>query len=284
MHAPGAAAPRAGRAARTSRPARSRLRCPAPTAMTDRHRELHDAGAEVAAGCVEPERPALLRLGEEERDVRHRRGEVAAAEAGEGGARRAGRRTRCRAAHTPRRARRRDAAAAARRRWSSCGRRRSAPRTCRGCRSVAPTRLGRAMSQNCWSERQAEPGCRQLRHDDAPQRPDAEAEELGEDRQPPGCGGRWPCRRRARRPWSSGSQWSIQRPDRCTGRRGRAMAPCAGASSEEGDSRVGADMRAPSRTGLRGRDPRSVAMSCFRARRPPLNVRNAHRTATGHRL
>ena len=50
----------------------------------DRHDELGDGRAEVAAGGVEPERPALLALRVEEGDVRHRAGEVAAAEAGEG--------------------------------------------------------------------------------------------------------------------------------------------------------------------------------------------------------
>ena len=255
---------------------------PAPTAMTAGTAQLHDAGAEVAAGCVEPERPSLLRLGVEEGDVRHRRGEVAAAEAGKGGARAAGCRTRCRAGRPPRRARRRAAPAGGRRRWSSCGRRRPAPRTCRG--SGAWHRPG-------WGGRSArtagpasgEPGCGQVGHDHAPQGPDARSRGTRRRSRQPGCAGRWPCRRRAQKAGSSGSQWSIQRPDRCTGRRGRAMAPCAGASSEEGLA-GGSGHGAPSRTGLRGRDPRSVAMSCFRARRPPLNVRNAHRTATGHRL
>ena len=39
------------------------------------------ASAEVAQACVQRERVALLRLREEEGDIGHRRGEVAAAEA-----------------------------------------------------------------------------------------------------------------------------------------------------------------------------------------------------------
>ena len=50
----------------------------------DRHGELRDRRAEVAAGGVEAERPALLLLREEVRDVRHRAGEVTAADAAEG--------------------------------------------------------------------------------------------------------------------------------------------------------------------------------------------------------
>ncbi len=49
----------------------------------ERDDELHDADAEIAEPGVERERVALLRLGEEEGDVGHRRGEVAAAEAAE---------------------------------------------------------------------------------------------------------------------------------------------------------------------------------------------------------
>lgn len=51
----------------------------------DRHDELRDRGAEVAARGVESVRVAVLCGRVEERDVRHRAGEVAAAEAGEGG-------------------------------------------------------------------------------------------------------------------------------------------------------------------------------------------------------
>lgn len=47
--------------------------------------ELRDRGAEVAARGFESERVPLLRGRVEERDVRHRAGEVASAEAGEGG-------------------------------------------------------------------------------------------------------------------------------------------------------------------------------------------------------
>ena len=57
----------------------------APSVTTIGDRELRDRGAEVAAGGVEPERPALLLLREEVGDVGHRTGEVAAADAAEGG-------------------------------------------------------------------------------------------------------------------------------------------------------------------------------------------------------
>ena len=50
--------------------------------IAERHEQLRDGDAEVAARRVEAEREALAPLGIEERDVRHRRGEVAAAEAG----------------------------------------------------------------------------------------------------------------------------------------------------------------------------------------------------------
>ena len=49
----------------------------------ERHDELHDADAEIAEAGIDGQRIALLRLGEEERDVGHRGGEVAAAEAAE---------------------------------------------------------------------------------------------------------------------------------------------------------------------------------------------------------
>ncbi len=52
-----------------------------------RDEQLGDRDAHVAAGRVESEREALVLLGIEERDVRHRRGEVAAADAGRRGAR-----------------------------------------------------------------------------------------------------------------------------------------------------------------------------------------------------
>ena len=45
----------------------------------DRHHELHDADAEIAEPGIERERVALLGPREEEGDVGHRRGEVAAA-------------------------------------------------------------------------------------------------------------------------------------------------------------------------------------------------------------
>jgi hypothetical protein len=51
-----------------------------------RHEQLRREDAEVASGRVQAERPALLALRVEERDVRHRGGEVAAAEAGRPGA------------------------------------------------------------------------------------------------------------------------------------------------------------------------------------------------------
>ena len=82
------------------RPARSRCGAGADD-DDDRHDHLHDGDAEVAAGGVEAERLALLRLGEEERDVRHRRGEVAAAEAGERRAREQDAERRVRAAARP---------------------------------------------------------------------------------------------------------------------------------------------------------------------------------------
>ena len=47
----------------------------------ERHQELHGGDAQVAEPGVQPQRRALLRLGEEEADVRHAGGEVAAAEA-----------------------------------------------------------------------------------------------------------------------------------------------------------------------------------------------------------
>ena len=53
----------------------------------ERHRELHDADAEVAEAGIERQRVALLGLGEEEGDVGHRGGEVAAAEAAQQGER-----------------------------------------------------------------------------------------------------------------------------------------------------------------------------------------------------
>ena len=58
---------------------------PAEDAGRDRqrHHELHDADAEIAEAGIDGERVALLRLREEEGDVGHRGGEVAAAEAAE---------------------------------------------------------------------------------------------------------------------------------------------------------------------------------------------------------
>ncbi len=49
----------------------------------DRHQELHDRHAEVAETGVQRQRVALFRLREEEADIGHRRGEVAAAQAAE---------------------------------------------------------------------------------------------------------------------------------------------------------------------------------------------------------
>ena len=56
---------------------------PAEHARGDHQRddELPDADAEIAEPGIERKRVALLRLGEEEADIRHRGGEIAAAEA-----------------------------------------------------------------------------------------------------------------------------------------------------------------------------------------------------------
>ncbi len=53
-------------------------------AHQDRSEQLHAGDADIAAGCVEAERPALHPVGIEEGDVGHRGGEVAAAETGKG--------------------------------------------------------------------------------------------------------------------------------------------------------------------------------------------------------
>lgn len=145
-----------------------------------RHRQLDDAGAEVAAGCIEPQRLSLLRLGEEEGDVRHRRGEVAAAKAGEGGAEQQGAERGAGLGDRP---------------GERGGRQHQqeggddgpvAPAEDRhGERVGDPDRgadqAGEGDEPELLVQSQAEPGCGQVWHDHAPQGPDAEAEELGED-------------------------------------------------------------------------------------------------------
>ena len=147
----------------------------------ERDDHLDDPGAEVAAGGVEPQRLALLRLRIEEGDIRHRGGEVAAAEAGECGAgekhaiRLLGR-------DTP-----------------GEGKGRQQQQEAGDDRPVAPAEAGDGEGvgdpQGGTDERRnrdqpellaqgdLDAGGGQARHDDAPQRPDAEAEELGVDRQ-----------------------------------------------------------------------------------------------------
>ena len=56
-----------------------------PSAHQDRRQQLHAADADIAAGRVEAERPALHPVGIEERDIGHAGGEIAAAEAGRRG-------------------------------------------------------------------------------------------------------------------------------------------------------------------------------------------------------
>ena len=150
----------------------------------ERHRELHRGGAEVAARRVEAERAALLLLRVEERDVRHRRGEVAAADAGERRDREQDREAELGVLHGDRERDGRRRAAAARRRWSSCGRRRSGPRTCTGCAASRRRGSGSAMSQNIWSTVSTKPAAGSCGTTMLHSGPDGEAEELGEDRQP----------------------------------------------------------------------------------------------------
>ncbi len=113
----------------------------------DRDDELCDGCPEVAAGGIEAERPALLPLRVEVGDVRHRAGEVAAAEAGEGRRERAARRTASRGSTRRRPARSsgrssRPAEMIVQLRPPNFGTRNEY-----GMRRVAPTRLGMEMSQ-----------------------------------------------------------------------------------------------------------------------------------------
>ncbi len=155
----------------------------------ERDQQLGDGDPQVAAGRVEAEREALSALGIEERDVRHRGGEVAAAEAGRRRAREqdpelrpvrllgepAARHDGCdeqRRDQQQRRADRRPRAAAEagnRERVGDPQRRADEVRHGR-----QPERLG---------ERQRDPDVAEVDHDDRPQHPDREAEVLGEDRE-----------------------------------------------------------------------------------------------------
>jgi hypothetical protein len=147
----------------------------------DRHDELHDAGAEVATSGVEAEGLALLGLGEEERDVRHRGGEVAAAEAGERRDEEQNAEGRLGPGHDP-------------------GERERGEEQQQGAddRPVAPAETGNGEGvgdadgraheagqrdePELLVEGQGEAGAGQERDHDAPQGPDTEAEELREDR------------------------------------------------------------------------------------------------------
>ena len=109
--------------------------------------QLDRRHADVAAAGVEPERPALLPLRVEGVDVRHRRGEVAAADPG-----RRPRPTRTPVGRagleTTAASDRRDRAAAARERSSSCARRTAPPRTCRAAAAPRRPASGTRRSRN----------------------------------------------------------------------------------------------------------------------------------------
>ena len=98
-----------------------------PAVIAERHQELHDADAEVAEAGVERQRVALLRLREEEGDVGHRRGEVAAAEAAQQRQDQEEDSRACRGSAPHSRCRAPGSAATRWRAWSTAARRRSAP-------------------------------------------------------------------------------------------------------------------------------------------------------------
>jgi hypothetical protein len=155
----------------------------------ERHEQLRDRDAQVAARGVQPEREALAALGVEERDVRHRRREVAAADAGR---RRAGEqhphlhvvrlvgepaarhddREQQRRDQQQRRAQRRPAPAAEARHRERV---RDAQRRADQVRHRDEPELLR--------QRQRHARVREVDDHDRPQHPDAEAEVLGEDRE-----------------------------------------------------------------------------------------------------
>jgi len=147
-----------------------------------RHRELHRGRADVAARGVEAQRAALLLLRVEEGDVRHRGGEVAAAEAGEGGDAEEHAEGEVRVLHGPGQAQRGE---------------QEQERGDDGPVPAAEDRDGERVGdpqRGAHQDRQGdepehlvhgevEAGGAQLRHHDRPQGPHGEAEELREDRE-----------------------------------------------------------------------------------------------------
>ena len=123
----------------------------------------------------------------------------------------------------PRPGRRRGSAAAARRRPSSCGRRTGAPRTCRGAAASRRPGSGRRPARTAGPASSAKPAVPSLSDDDAPQRPDGEAEVLGEDREDRGCGGRsgGPSPPRTSGPRGPSGRSSGRSGGRAGGRRGQ---------------------------------------------------------------
>ena len=177
----------------------------------DRDGELRDRGAEVAAGGVEAERPALLLLREEVGDVRHRAREVAAADAAEGGDEQQ---------HAERRLGVGDDDAEQHRRDEQEARRDDRPVAPAEDRDHERVRepQGRADEARQRDEPEQlragelEAGGGQHHDDDAPQLPDDEAEELREDRPAEVAAGDRPPLGLPRTSASSGFQPSTQRP------------------------------------------------------------------------
>ena len=110
--------------------------------------QLDHRHADVAAARVQAQRPALRRSREEGVDVRHRRGEVAAADAGERGHHHEGRVRRA-GVHDDRGEDRRHQQQQRAERSSSCGRRTGPPRRCRAAAARPPTRVGIEPGRTC---------------------------------------------------------------------------------------------------------------------------------------
>ena len=147
------------------------------TASTSRPTSCTTGDAEVAAAGVDAERPALEPRREVGVDVGHRRGEVAAADAGE-----QRRRPAACEARRPARARRRcrrvgrsSSSARDDRPVPAAERRR--PRRCRASAGPTPTRVGMAVSRNFSGAVEAV-GRAQEQHEHRPQAPHREADVL----------------------------------------------------------------------------------------------------------